>query len=455
MLGILGYGRFTEHLLNKLAFLDRQFFLVIDDSVIAERIKALGFETYLSPLGKVTKELVENKDPQIIVIMEETSQAREEIIRNAQETWPDAFIITRDIKESSLEEMGLDDDNVFYPAKLVVNEVLRLMEDNRSRKEAESLEALLKKTRVPKIGIFTHNNPDPDAIASAMGLARIAEHYGVEARIFYGGKVERADNKVFVERLGVKLEWVGPNTVNEVLKEVGLTALVDCGVPGSNNVLPSDMLPNIVIDHHYTEQFEATADFVSYHTDFGACSTILTKYLQDLDIPVDGQLAASLLYGIRTDTHVFTMNTSSTDFKASAYLSALADKEILETFQAPPYKEETMEMIAQAISNRRLNEDLLVSFVDDMTDRDALSQVADILLQVQGVSTVLIFGEKTGKYYISARNKAKGVNIGEVLKGAFDGLGSAGGHPASAGAQIPKDKFEGPEELAEFLLNVL
>ena len=39
--------------------------------------------------------------------------------------------------------------------------------------------------------IQTHNFPDPDAIASAYGLQRLLEIYGVESRLCYDGRIDK------------------------------------------------------------------------------------------------------------------------------------------------------------------------------------------------------------------------------------------------------------------------
>jgi nanoRNase/pAp phosphatase (c-di-AMP/oligoRNAs hydrolase) len=354
--------------------------------------------------------------------------------------------------EKKWDKFDLDSDNVLFPANLLTNEVLRLVDENRSAQEAQRLVRVLKSATEPLLGIFMHDNPDPDSIASAMALGRIAFEFGLESRIFHGGKIERADNKVFVYELDVRLERIAnPEHVRPIAKKLGIIALVDCSVPGANNILPQDLKPDIVIDHHYTEQFDALADFVANHADLGACSTLMTKYLQDLNIQVEPFLASALLYGIRTDTKVFTRNTSSADLKATAYLSALADDVLLEMFESPPMDEKTMEMMYNAIERRFVQNRVLISDVGDLLDRDSLAQVADFLLTFRDVDTVVVFGRMGDTFYLSGRNSDKDINMGERFKEGFEEVGSAGGHATAAGAQLPIKAYESEQLLLDEL----
>src|SRR5512146_1938718 len=50
--------------------------------------------------------------------------------------------------------------------------------------------------------ILTHDNPDPDSIASAVALAYILEHMaGIQAVVAYGGIVGRAENRAMIRVL--------------------------------------------------------------------------------------------------------------------------------------------------------------------------------------------------------------------------------------------------------------
>jgi nanoRNase/pAp phosphatase (c-di-AMP/oligoRNAs hydrolase) len=82
-----------------------------------------------------------------------------------------------------------------------------------------------------------------------------------------------------------------------------------------------------------------------------------------------------------------------------------------------------------------------MSNVGYISNRDALPQAADYLLNLEGVTTVLVFGVLNDALYISARTKDIKLNLGQTLEKAFDSIGSAGGHVSAAGARIPLGIF--------------
>lgn len=50
------------------------------------------------------------------------------------------------------------------------------------------LEELLKQINRKHVYIQTHNFPDPDAIASALGIQELLKHNGISSTICYKGK---------------------------------------------------------------------------------------------------------------------------------------------------------------------------------------------------------------------------------------------------------------------------
>jgi nanoRNase/pAp phosphatase (c-di-AMP/oligoRNAs hydrolase) len=125
--------------------------------------------------------------------------------------------------------------------------------------------------------ILPHNNPDPDAIASAVALRfLLAERLAVEARIAYLGIIGRAENTALVRYLGHPLRRL---TASD-LRASDSIALVDTQ-PGAGNVtLPPESRIAIVIDHHPPRETTAAADFADIRPEVGATSTMLTEYLK-------------------------------------------------------------------------------------------------------------------------------------------------------------------------------
>lgn len=283
------------------------------------------------------------------------------------------------------------------------------------------------------LGVFMHDNPDPDAIASALALAKLAESVGVEAEACYFGEISHQENRALVNLLELDLRNL---EADADLSEFAGIALVDHSRPGVNDQLPPDTPVDIVVDHH-PSKLPVEARFVDLRGEVGATSTLMTRHLAQLEMDIETPVATALLYGIRIDTKDFTREASQADFEAAAYLLPYADTSILERVESPSISRETLSTIARAIRNRELDGTVLATCVGSISDRDALAQAADRLLTMDGVTTTLVYGFMDGTIYVSGRSRSGDLDLGETLRDAFGQIGSAGGHVDMAGAQIP------------------
>ncbi len=289
--------------------------------------------------------------------------------------------------------------------------------------------------------VVAHDNPDPDAIASAIGVTRIAERVGVSADACYGGEIAHQENRAMVNLLDLSLKTFGEVDPSEY----GGIALVDHSRAGINDSLSEDATVDIVIDHHPPRgPIEGT--FVDIRPDAGATSTLITEYLSRLGIEPERALATALLYGIRIDTRDFTREVSIPDFTAAASLVPHVDESTLERVESPSVSAETLRILAEAIERRDIRGSIVASCVGEITDRDALAQAADRLLDLEGVSVTFVYGYMDGVIYGSARTRGTDLDIGEVLRDALEQAGSAGGHANMAGAQVPLGILEGVSE---------
>jgi nanoRNase/pAp phosphatase (c-di-AMP/oligoRNAs hydrolase) len=285
-----------------------------------------------------------------------------------------------------------------------------------------------------RLGVFTHDNPDPDAIASAVALRELAEAVGVEAEVCYFGEISHQENRAFVNLLELELRQLEADAFDP--EEFDAYALVDHTRPGVNDQLPSDLPVDIVIDHH-PQREPVDVRFEDRRPELGATSTMLADYFRWLGIEPDETVATALLYGIRVDTRNFGRELTEADVEAAAYLLERADTVTLEQIESPSVTGDTIDTMARAIKRRVRAGSVLASCVGSINDRDALAQAADQLLTMAGVSTTMVFGFQDGTVYVSARTRGADVDVGEALRQAYGQIGSAGGHVDMAGAQLP------------------
>lgn len=303
--------------------------------------------------------------------------------------------------------------------------------------DAHTLQELL--AEGTELTIVCHNNPDPDCLASALALGRIAAHAGIDERsILYSGDISHQQNRAFINLLELNLTPFDTSAVVDRPDE-SLLAFVDHSTPGANNEVPEGTPVDIVIDHHPAEAIEAR--FVDHRESIGATATILTQYIHDLGLEFDVTLATALLFAIRRETLGFLRGTTKDEYGAAEILHEAADLELLRKLSNPSVSGATVDTIADAVSNRTVRGNVLITHVGRTSERDALPQAADYLATLEGVDTAIVFGIIEDSVHISARSTDPRLHIGDGLQAAFSDVGSAGGHREMAGGQIPLGLF--------------
>lgn len=293
------------------------------------------------------------------------------------------------------------------------------------------------------VDVLMHPNPDPDSMACALGVAAIADHYDVEARLRYPGEIRHQENRAFRTVLEMDCERI--EAAVDLDEPV---VLVDHntprGFPGSETVSPL-----AVVDHHPGEG--TGEEFTDVRPEYGACATILTEYFESLDaepgetdgdgLPLDAALSTGLLYGILTDTDRLTNGCSPNDFDAAAYLYSGVDEDLLNRVANPNVEAEVLEARADAVNERLVEAPYAVSDIGTVSNVDAIPQAADELIQLEGVSTVVVLGDSDGNLHLSGRSSDDRVHMGEALQWALENVpeASAGGHPRMGGGRLPID----------------
>jgi len=280
--------------------------------------------------------------------------------------------------------------------------------------------------------ILTHNDPDPDAIASAVALQwLLSEKAGVESHVVYKGIVGRAENKALVRYLGYPLRLL---TEAEVSKSLPI-ALVDTQPGAGNNALSPSSDVAIVFDHHPEREETAAADFVDVRPDVGATSTILTEYCQAADLELPPSIATALFYGIKTDTMGLGRGASQADVAAYFFLQSQLEVKALvdiERAQVPP---EYFQGLVAALQSAYVYDDVLIAYIGSMERPDLTAEMADLFLRLRGIEWVMCMGIYEDEMVVSIRtNRQQGA--GDLVQSIVRDLGSAGGHGSMSAGQI-------------------
>jgi nanoRNase/pAp phosphatase (c-di-AMP/oligoRNAs hydrolase) len=430
---VLGCGSVGLPLVERLARRPESLVVVVDDERRADSLREEGVDARsLETTDADGLRTVAGSVDSVIVAPDEDDR-RLSLTRTANEAYPDAFLLTclgtgmTDTDRNTVEDIA---DRTIQPTDETTEYLLERAGDEGIR--TRKLKRILRDID-GTLAVVAHDNPDPDAIASAVGLKRIAEAAGTDAEACYYGNINHQENRALVNLLEYDLRNLTPESD---LSEFDGFALVDHSRPGVNDGLPEDTDIDIVVDHH-PPRAPIEARFVDLRSNVGSTSTLILGYLDHLDIDPDAALATGLLYGVRTDTKAFSREVAEADFEAAAHLVEFVDGSAIQRIESPSTTGETLDIIANAIVNRRRQKDVLTSCVGKLADRDALPQAADKLLEMNGVSTTLVFGYTDEMVFVSARSRDDNIDLGEVLRNAFSQIGSAGGHAEMAGAQIP------------------
>lgn len=287
--------------------------------------------------------------------------------------------------------------------------------------------------RYGQLLILTHENPDPDSIAAGAALEYIAAtSLGLPTTLAYAGIIGRAENKAMVELLGFDLAEFDPG----LLAPRQAIAIVDAQPEAGNLPLPPDVVPTIVIDHHPLTPALAQARFVDVRPLYGATSTILAEYLLELRLPIPSHLATALYYGIKADTQNLSRHTTDADWRAYTYLWALVDKDLLPKIEYPRLPRQYFETFRAAMERAYVYDGIVVSTLEEMDNPNAVAEVADLLLRLEGIVWSLCLGFFGDYLYVSLRTSDPDLHAGQAVRKALRGIGSSGGHGVMAGGKV-------------------
>ncbi|MBW6510750.1 MAG: DHH family phosphoesterase [Desulfuromonadaceae bacterium] len=284
-----------------------------------------------------------------------------------------------------------------------------------------------------RILIVTHDNPDPDALASAYALQQIFScETRQEATITFGGIIGRGENRTMVREL--EICTVPIDRIN--FDDYAITCLVDTQPGAGNNSFPADRKVDIVIDHHPRQPSVDLCRWQDIREDYGACATILYEYLLASKVYIGTKLATILFYAIKTETQDLGREWSPSDRAAYLNLLHLANNQILYRITHPSLPRSYFHLFHRALDKAQLYNSLLTCNLGQINNPDIVAEMADFLLRVEGVDSVLAMGRYQHEGILSLRVASYDLYAGRLMRRTIDGYGSGGGHGMTAGGQI-------------------
>jgi nanoRNase/pAp phosphatase (c-di-AMP/oligoRNAs hydrolase) len=319
----------------------------------------------------------------------------------------------------------------------------------RGKPRAKKLVAVLQDKR--NVLITTHEHPDPDALASALGLSILLQTVLKNTRVTVSikGHISGGVNAKFVEESNLKLaSWD-----DAALKEYDAILLVDVQPMFAFNPLPPDVKPTGVVDHHKGKsRRRLDCPFCDVRTDVGATASIIFSYFMELEVPIKPALGATLLYAIESDLAGAAGQPGELDNIALSSLTLIADTRKLYQMRYVDLPQSYYGVYAQTLANATFAENVILSHLDSIDSLEQPAVMADFLLRFDQVQWALVTAVKDDKLILSLRTSAK-LSAADVMRRLLRGIGEGGGHRTKAGGFV-KLPTGSPQEIEE-LRNVL
>lgn len=296
-----------------------------------------------------------------------------------------------------------------------------------------ALDQLLQVIKRQKVYIQTHNYPDQDAIASAMGLQEILRSKGIESVICYQGEIDKVNTITMTQALGIEIFDVDDLPIvpeDEII-------LVD-GQKGNTNL--EELIGDEIacIDHHPMQE---TDSYRFYDIrPVGACSSIIASYFIENEISVSEAAATALVYGIKLDTSNLMRQTTDFDVDMFCYMYKKANMNVIQKFENHSLVLDDLNAYQTALSNLKIFGNRVgVANVGANCSEAMMGTLSDFLMSLDEVDFSVVYSYRSGGLKLSLRSEKSKLDAGKIVREALAGYaGGGGGHAAMAGGFAAK-----------------
>ena len=303
-----------------------------------------------------------------------------------------------------------------------------------SQIELDSIIEVISKAK--KIGIFTHESPDGDAVGSSMGLYLSLKQLGKEVEVIIDEY-----SKCFEFLSG--LEEVKRDGSNNYDLVIALDCATRERLYDINNSFDSSMV-RVSIDHHASNTFYADYNYVEGNSP--ACAKTLVKILKRLNISLNKEIGECLMVGIITDSGGFrydTVDDETFEFAAQMLDLGVNISDIYyRVFDVKTKAQFKLSTIATSRLKFYDNDRIALTYLNKQDFIDTKASVGDhegivnVGRNIEGVEvSIFLREEEKDEYRVSLRSNSY-VNVSDIAE-VFDG----GGHAKAAGLTI-NDKLE-------------
>ena len=284
--------------------------------------------------------------------------------------------------------------------------------------------------------IQTHNFPDPDAIASAFGLQKLLERYGVKPVLCYDGRIDKLSASKMLESF--RIEMTAYEDLVSGMRETDRIICVDSQKHAGN---VTDFVGDEVacIDHHPT--------FVPVEYRYediriaGACATLIAEYYALSGNVPDSDVATALLYGIKMDTLQFTRGVTALDIQMFGFLFPYCYHEKLDSLERNNMEFADLQAYGAAIESIQLYDRVGFSYIPFSCPDALIGILSDFILALIEVEVAVVCSFREDGIKLSVRSEDPNIHAGNLLHEAMKNVGNGGGHAAMGGGLIPANRL--------------
>jgi len=282
--------------------------------------------------------------------------------------------------------------------------------------------------------ITSHTHPDPDALASALGIAYLVRaKLPVKVTLSFKGRLGGGINERFVQLANLNAEpWDDAK-----IPSYDAIILMDCQPTFAYSPLPAGVVPTSVIDHHRAPGKIARCAFCDIRTDVGASSSIVFSYFMELETPIPRDLAATMLFAIESDLAGAAGTPGELDNIALSSLTLLADTRKLYQMRYAPLPASYYQMYFNAVRHAFRYDRAIMSHLETIDSLEQPALAADFLLRNDAADAALVTAVYENKLVVSLRTSSPKLLASEVAKRLLRNIGQGGGHRSKAGGFVP------------------
>ena len=277
-----------------------------------------------------------------------------------------------------------------------------------------------------KIAIFSHINPDADALCSSCALKNIIRNNFDEkfVDIFIDGEISELYDPI------LRNDFINPKPYSSY----DLAIVLDC--PSMQRIGAYQSLaksiPNVInVDHHETNEKFANINIVAPKT--SSTCEIIYHIAKALNCDINNVIAKEIYQGIITDTNCFTSLslTPKTHQVISELMKFKFNANLIKEYYFKNNTKDKTLLLSKALQTLKFYSNQMITTMKipneifsklDVTFEDTMGLV-DNAINIENTIVGAIFIEKEPqKIYCSLRSKGM-VNVGKIAK-KFNGGGS-------------------------------